>query len=451
MQSEMLFLAGAVLVAGSLIFASISSLREGEARAARIFTVGAGVFIVPYVFAIVYHQKVFSIWGLFLIGLPVFLIFLIALPMDPFKKRLKISPEPKKRVDERETMFSRRRLKPGTTRFNEFYAEHPEKKPLDDAWRQKPGLLNRDSKFFHPLFFAAAKSSFDTIASLHPQADGEPALKKETVDAQQLTNFVKEWLRRSGAHSVGVAQLKPYHWYSHLGRQEPYGAKVEPQHPLAVAFTVEMTKTMVDFAPLAPTVTESADQYLRGGMLAVKLAMFFHKLGYRARAHVDGNYRVIVPLVARDAGLGEIGRMGLLMTPRLGPRVRIAAVTTDAPLIPDTYVPDLSVIDFCRQCKKCAENCPSKAIPFDDRRQADGVLRWKIDPEACFSYWCAVGTDCARCMKVCPYSHPDTFLHRSVRWFIKRNFLARYLAIKMDDWIYGRKPSVKNLKRSTQN
>ncbi len=451
MQSEMLFLTGAVLVAGGLIFASISSLREGELRAARIFAAGAGVIILPYVFAIVYHVKALSIWGGFLIGLPGLLIVLLSLPVDPFKKRLKISPEPQKRVDERETMFSRRRLKPGTARFNEFYADHPEKKALDDAWRQKPGLLSPDSKFFHPLFFAAADSSFDTIASLHPQVDGEPALKKETVDAQQLTNFVKDWLKRSGAHSVGVTELKSYHWYSHLGRQEPYGAEVEPQHPLAVAFTVEMNKEMVDFAPLAPTVTESADQYLRGGVLAVKLAMLFRKLGYRARAHVDGNYRVIVPLVARDAGLGEIGRMGLLMTPKLGPRVRIAAVTTDAPLIPDTYVPDLSVIDFCRLCKKCAENCPSKAIPFDDRRQADGVLRWKINPEACFSYWCSVGTDCARCMKVCPYSHPDTFLHRSVRWFIKQNFLARYLAIKMDDWIYGRKPSVKNLERSTQN
>ena len=43
------------------------------------------------------------------------------------------------------------------------------------------------------------------------------------------------------------------------------------------------------------------------------------RLGYPARAHIDGNYRVIAPLVARDAGLGEIGRMGLLMTPRSRP------------------------------------------------------------------------------------------------------------------------------------
>ncbi len=47
----------------------------------------------------------------------------------------------------------------------------------------------------------------------------------------------------------------------------------------------------------------------------------------------DAHFRVVCPLVARDAGLGEIGRMGLLMTPELGPRVCIGVVTTDAPLV----------------------------------------------------------------------------------------------------------------------
>ena len=78
-------------------------------------------------------------------------------------------------------------------------------------------------------------------------------------------------------------------------------------------------------------------------------------MGYPALAHIDGNYRVVAPLVARDAGLGEIGRMGLLMTPELGPRVRLGVVTTDIPLVPDPagYAP--AVLDFCRACKKCIQ------------------------------------------------------------------------------------------------
>ena len=39
-------------------------------------------------------------------------------------------------------------------------------------------------------------------------------------------------------------------------------------------------------------------------MIAVDVAKYLRELGYSARAHIDGNYRVIAPLVARAAGLG---------------------------------------------------------------------------------------------------------------------------------------------------
>ena len=185
---------------------------------------------------------------------------------------------------------------------------------------------------------------------------------------------------------------------------------------------------------------ESAHKYLTSGAIAVQLAETIRNLGYPARAHIDGNYRVVCPLVARDAGLGEIGRMGLLMTPELGPRVRIAVVTTDLPLVTDERERDYTTIDFCVKCKKCAEACPSQAISFDDRADIDGVRRWQIDQEACFTLWCKMGTDCARCIAVCPYSHPDNPMHNLVRWGVRNSSLFRQTAIWMDDFFYGKKP-----------
>ena len=129
-----------------------------------------------------------------------------------------------------------------------------------------------------------------------------------------------------GAHSVGVTYVKDYHRYTHVGRGSDYGDPVDLDHKYAIALTVEMDKEMVDRAPRSPTAMESALQYVRSGVMAVQIADLIRRLGYRARAHIDGNYRVICPLVARDAGRGELGRMGLLMTPALGPRVRIAVV-----------------------------------------------------------------------------------------------------------------------------
>jgi ferredoxin len=63
----------------------------------------------------------------------------------------------------------------------------------------------------------------------------------------------------------------------------------------------------------------------------------------------------------------------------------------------------------------------------------EGSLRWKIDSEKCYHFWTLSGTDCGRCITVCPYSHRNNRVHRFVRWEIKNNLFFRYLAIKLDD------------------
>jgi ferredoxin len=198
---------------------------------------------------------------------------------------------------------------------------------------------------------------------------------------------------------------------------------------------------MIGANPAPVGVMESAKQYVEASRVAVPLAAAIRYLGFDARAHIDGSYQVICPLVARDAGLGEIGRMSLLMTSNQGPRVRLGVVTTSLPLIPDGRKPVASVIDFCNICKKCAENCPSKSIPFDDRRKVDGAIRWKLDADTCFRYWNVIGTDCGICMNVCPYSHPNTFYHNLTRWGIARSGFFRRVALWLDDLFYGKKPA----------
>ncbi len=424
--------------------AALISYGEKELRAAKLFVLGAVFTVLTYGMPYFFLSPLPDWLEYALTVIPFLTLLMFSLPLDFNSPKIKISPPPNFSFDEREIMFSRRLLKPGSARYREYYRLHPEHERLDAVWRNKPGLLSSGAKFYDPVWFKAAQSSFETIEYLHPYVDGEVLPDTVPLEPGKITKFLKDWLLRSGAHSVGVTELKDYHYYSHLGRQEPYGAPIVKEHGFALAFTVEMHKENVDFAPLAPTVLESADQYVRAGVLAVKTALLLRKLGYEARAHIDGNYRVICPLVARDAGLGEIGRMGLLMTPRLGPRVRIGVVTTNLPLLTDAYVPDKAMIDFCMHCSKCADNCPGKAIPYGERQWDHNVLRWKINPEACYTYWTISGTDCARCIQVCPFSHPDNMLHALVRRTVRVNSIGRTLAVKMDDVFYGRKPAVRN-------
>ncbi len=357
----------------------------------------------------------------------------------------KFEPEndrPQKRIDERDIMFSRRLLPAGSDRFTEYYKRHPEKKTLDDKFRKRPGLMQKGALYYDPLTSAAAEASFKAVSTFHAILDKEnlPA-NPQQIEPTQMTRFIKQWTKKLGAVSVGITKLQDYHLYSTIGRGDRYGEAVELKHKYAIALTVEMDKVLLGRAPYAPTVMESAQQYLNSGAIAVQIAEFIRQLGYSTRAHIDGSYRVVCPLVARDAGLGEIGRMGLLMTPELGPRVRLAVVTTNLPLLPDERKREGATIDFCRRCKKCADACPSRAISFADRVAIAGVKRWQINSESCFTYWCTIGTDCGRCMSVCPYSHPNNTLHNLVRFGVKRSAIFRQLALKLDDLFYGRRPA----------
>ena len=427
-----------ILVFVILNIAAIISLIEKEIPAAKKIFISSFFIPLPFFLTGVFRFNYQNETGLVLLGLTAVLIFIFIIPSGKNKKYRHTIPL--SRIDERDTMFSRNELKPGSDNFTDYYRRNPDKKAIDDTWRSKAGLLKPGTSQYNPFHFASADASFETIEALRDEVNGTVNPNKTQVNPQEITSYIKNWAKKLGAVDTGITKLQDYHIYITGGRAERYGKKYTRQHEFAIAFTVEMDKEMIASAPSATIVMESGQQYLESGKIAIQLAKFIRNIGYEARAHIDGNYEVVCPLVARDAGLGEIGRMGLLMTPKLGPRVRIAVVTTNLPLIVDKPLHDYTMIDFCVKCKKCAVSCPGKAISFEDMNEINGVKRWQINQEACFSLWCTLGTDCGRCISVCPFSHPDNMMHNLVRAGIRNSSLFRLLALKLDDLIYGRKP-----------
>jgi ferredoxin len=422
-------------------FSSFVSWREGEPRAAGRLLLLTLLVPLPYLAVVLLPGSAGATTGTVMLALTLAAAAVVLVPTGARHRAERDTPTT--RFDERDVMFSRVRLVPGSKRFTEYYEANPENFEPDEKFRAEAGLLRKGSTLYEPLSFAAADASFRTVEELRSLVDGKVAAEQEPVDAEVMTRFLKGWALKLGAVSVGITELRDYHKYTVIGRGEQYGQPVELDHARAIAVTVEMSKEMIDRAPRGPTVMESAQQYLESGAIAVQLALFIRSLGYPARAHIDGNYRVVALLVARDAGLGEIGRMGLLMTPGLGPRVRLGVVTTDLPLVPDRRSDELSVLDFCRICKKCADNCPVRAIPHGNREEIDGVLRWRINQDICYRYWCTTGTDCARCVAVCPYSHADNAMHNVVRWAVRQSGLARRAMLWLDDVFYGAAPEPK--------
>ncbi|MEJ2446896.1 MAG: reductive dehalogenase domain-containing protein [Anaerolineales bacterium] len=437
----LLYAAGGLVIIPGLAF-SILSLLEGENRAAfraTLVTVSIGGLVLATTLLEVRGE-----WYV-LTGLACLLLLSWILFVLPIGKATAETNLPASRYDEREIIFARARLEPGTEEYENYYRSHPKHKKPDDLARNQPGLLSSQAKFADPFQNAAAAGSFALTEALRDAVDGPQAPKTIAGDYSSFTRYVKRLAQYYGALECGIAELQAEHIYTHIGRGSGrYGDPVILDHSYAIAFTVEMDPKMTRAAPYLPITMESGKEYVEAAHVAVQLAAAIRELGYPARAHIDGNYRIVAPLIARDAGLGEIGRMGLLMTPRQGPRVRLGVVTTDLPLNPDRYMPENSVLDFCQICKKCAVNCPSQSIPHGKREISNGVRRWKINPETCYQYWTIVGSDCGRCMAVCPYSHPDSWAHNLVRWGIQRSGSFRRAALILDDFFYGKHPPSAN-------
>jgi ferredoxin len=442
-MANIIFLVIGFLKFSFFIFFSIISYREREMIAFKRSLVLSIISPIPFVFAAVLLPFEVASVLLFIVGMLV--IFFIIACFIPFKRLKEVSENSNFRIDERTTMFSRNEITHFPQRSDSYYKHYPEHKTRDEKWHTKPGLLGDNSSMYKAKEFAAAGASFSVIEKLRHLVSPDPAEKQYIGCQKEFTVFVKNWAKKLGAVDIGICELKPNHFYSHRGRGDAYGEEVKMTHRFGIAITVEMNQEYLASGPAAPTVMESAQQYLNSGTIALQITNFIANLGYSARAHIDGNYEVVCPLVARDAGLGEIGRMGLLMTPKLGPRVRVAVITTNLPLEIDSRKYDATVHDFCSICKKCANVCPSQAIPYGPREMINDTLRWQINQEKCFSLWCTVGTDCGRCMSVCPYAHPNNVLHNWVRWGIKHSWLFCRIAIWMDDFFYGKKPKPKKL------
>jgi hypothetical protein len=350
------------------------------------------------------------------------------------------------RVDERDAVFHRfYRLEPGTSEFESYYNEHPDKLELDQQIRSLPPLCGPGSRTYHPETSPMTRAAFDLTEQLARGLDDfSPLPRKEApidLSAAEVSRRIKGFARHLGADLVGCTRLNPAYIYSHVGRGEgPWGAPISlPGHDFAVVIAVEMRHELLRQAPRGPTTLETAARYLDAAKIALTTARYLNLLGHRARAHVDGNYRVMCIPVAVDAGLGELGRLGLLITPRFGPRVRLAVVTTDLPLNQDEPV-TFGVQRFCSICRKCATNCPSGSIDSGDKGEHRGVEKWLSQQDSCYHTWRRCGSDCAICLRVCPYSHPRGLVHDLVRRVIRQNPVARRLALWGDDLAYGRRP-----------
>jgi epoxyqueuosine reductase len=186
------------------------------------------------------------------------------------------------------------------------------------------------------------------------------------------------------------------------------------RHANVIVLAMEMDRARMDNAPSPDTAVMVHETYDRLGFTANRIARYLRARGYPAQAGHPLGGPVLYPPLAQAAGLGWLGRHGLLITPEFGPRVRLAAVFTAIEDLPDTSTDRHAWIgEFCRDCGKCLRTCPVRAIRDVPRREPGGRESC-VDPSRCLPFF--VRHDgCSICIARCPFHQRDHAWLRS-RW-----------------------------------
>ncbi len=213
----------------------------------------------------------------------------------------------------------------------------------------------------------------------------------------------------------------------------------------AIVIAQSMDRELIETVPSALSGAATGLGYSLDTLVLLTLTQYIRNLGYQAVASLNDT-ALAIPL-AIQAGLGEYGRHGLLITKEFGPRVRLGKIFTDLPLAHDATV-RFGVREFCEVCRKCSNACPVKAIaagpPTTDVHNISnitGVNKWTTDAEKCFGFWVNQNSDCSICIRVCPYNKDFSRWHHRLGRGLAATRLRRFM-LTLDDWLgFGKRTS----------
>lgn len=222
---------------------------------------------------------------------------------------------------------------------------------------------------------------------------------------------IKKVARTFGAGMVGITNYDE-RWEYAKKFSDMSSTEREPEIPSTLKHVIVVAQPMdYDWIRTVPSALSGAATglgYSHDALIVLSLTQYIRNLGYQAIGSMNDT-SLAIPY-AINAGLGEYGRNGLLITPKFGPRIRLGKIYTDLPLDHDLPI-DFGVKKFCNNCRRCTDSCPVKAIPsgqpsaeIHNLSNIKGVKKWSVDGEKCFKFWSNQNSDCSICIRVCPYN-----------------------------------------------
>ncbi len=225
-------------------------------------------------------------------------------------------------------------------------------------------------------------------------------IKELPVEAQsapkKFWGEIEEQAKNLGIDLIGFAPID-----ENLMFEEDHIGGIDVLYQNAIVLGMEMDYEAIDTAPEPPAGVESLNIYAELGEATNKLTDFIRSKGYRAIACHPLGGPILYPAMAVKAGLGKIGKQGLLITKNFGPRQRLSMVAVNIDTLPENPREDFVIDKYCKKCKRCVNLCPVNAIYDEPIINENGTVT-RIDGEKCIKHFYET-TGCSICIKECPF------------------------------------------------
>jgi len=218
--------------------------------------------------------------------------------------------------------------------------------------------------------------------------DQEPTAEPTGEDVSEA---IKAKAKDLGFLEVGITA------YDH--RYTYHSKKDWVKFPNVICLAYEQDFEPTQTIPSVDAEIVHSSTYRTEGASGLELGRFINSLGYRAQVHSpNDNTGPYIPMFV-EAGLGQLGACGYLLTPNEGSRCRIMLITTDAEVTYDKPV-DYGIHAFCQVCQVCVNRCPGRAL-MRDKIWWRGLEKNKLYFKRCRPVM-ARYLGCGICMKTCP-------------------------------------------------
>ena len=267
---------------------------------------------------------------------------------------------------------------------------------------------------------------------------------------EENARMIRSALKHFGAHQVGFVELdennkkliytmdaldgKAIEFENVEKAYETEEKRVIPEKARwVIVFSIQMSEELIKrksgLMPSALSAAATGSAYRQARNAIDQLQCFLHVLGYQGLMGTWFNGLGIAPAFGVLAGLGELGRINRMISPEYGPLQRVFKVVTDLPLEPTKPI-DAGIMNFCRTCKICAEECPADCLSMETEPTWEpvgpwnnpGHRTWYEDSPSCRTWWAVSTAGCSTCFAVCAFAKKNkSVIHNLVKIAIAKN------------------------------